>query len=71
MEQLHFSHYCLKYFLHTNIYALSVTDTFLAFQWGFSPELWKSTKLLDDFFQVLTVTPDQNGKVQLKYSRTL
>jgi len=32
-------------------------------QWGFSPELWKSTKSLDDFFEILTVTPDRNGKL--------
>ncbi len=32
---------------------------------GISPERWFSNKLLTDFFQVLTLTPDNNGKVFL------
>ncbi len=32
-------------------------------QMGISPERWFSNKLLTDFFQVLTLTPDHNGKV--------
>lgn len=32
-------------------------------KWGLSPEKWISTPELNDFFQILTVTPDLNEKV--------
>jgi gamma-glutamyl hydrolase len=31
--------------------------------WGLSPELWSSTPELNDFYRVLTVSPDRNNKV--------
>ncbi|KAH8932482.1 hypothetical protein BDL97_19G074900 [Sphagnum fallax] len=34
-------------------------------QMGISPERWFSNKLLTDFFQVLTLTPDNNGKMYI------
>jgi gamma-glutamyl hydrolase len=34
-------------------------------QMGISPERWFSNKLLTDFFQVLTLTPDHNGKMYI------
>lgn len=32
-------------------------------KWGLSPETWYSTPKLNDFFEVLTVTPDRNNKL--------
>lgn len=32
-------------------------------KWGLSPEKWQSTPELNDFFRILTVTPDRNNKL--------
>lgn len=51
---------------------LSVVEEFrtqnLAMQnhnWGLSPELWSSTPELNDFYRVLTVSPDRNNKLYI------